>query len=103
MEDALNDVYQWFCHNGMKLNAKKTHMLVLGTPSMLRGLTSVTLSFCGNVIPDSKVVRNLGVYIDRHLNFETHIDHMTRKCTGILMAQNHARHVIPKAALKGII
>ena len=100
MEDALSSVYQWCCHNGMKLNAKKTQMLVLGTPSMLRGLPPVTLRFCGNVIPDSKVVKNLGVSIDRHLNFDTHIDTLSRKCTGILMALNHARHVIPKSALK---
>ena len=31
MGNALNSVYQWFCHNGMKLNTKKTQMLVLGT------------------------------------------------------------------------
>ena len=102
MEDALSSVYQWFCHNGMKLNAKKTQMLVLGTPTMLRDLPPVTLRLCGNVIPDSKVVKNLGISLDRHLSFETHIDHMSRKCTGILMALNHARHAIPKSALKGI-
>ena len=27
---------------------------------------------------------------------------MSRKCTGILMGLNHARHAIPKSALKGI-
>lgn len=32
MERALNDMYQWFCHNGMKLNTQKTQLLVIGTP-----------------------------------------------------------------------
>ena len=35
IERALDSVYQWFCHHGMKLNTKKTQMLVLGTPAML--------------------------------------------------------------------
>ena len=102
MEDALSSVYQRFCHNGMKLSAKKTQMLVLGTQMMLRDLPPVTLRFCGNVISDSKVVENLNISLDHHLNLQTHIDRMPRKCTGILMALNHARHVIPKSALKGI-
>ena len=87
----------------MSLNAKKTQMLVMGTQAMLRGLPPVTLSFCGTVVPDAKVVKNLGVSIDRHLTFESHIDDMSRKCTGILIALNHARHVIPRTALKCIV
>ena len=66
---------------------------------MLRGLPPVTLSFCGTVVPHAKVVKNLGVSIDRHLTFESHIDDMSRKCTGIFIALNHARHVIPRTAL----
>ena len=103
MEHALNSVYQWFCHNGMRLNAKKTQMLVLGTHAMLRTLPPVTLRFCDTVIHDSRVVKNLGVHLDRHLSFETHVDHMTRKCTGILIALSHARHVIPRETLKSIV
>ena len=61
MENALSYVYDWFCHNGMKLNATKAQMLVLGTPAMLRTLPPVVVRFCGNVIADSREVKNLGV------------------------------------------
>ena len=88
MEQALSCVYDWFCHNEMKLNANKTQMLVLGTPAMLQTLPPV-VRFGGNVIVDSREVKNLGVYIDRHLNFETHVSYMSRKCTGILIAPSH--------------
>ena len=77
-------------------------MLVLGTPSMLRNMPAVTLAFNGNIIPDAGMVRNLGVSLDRHLKFETHIDVMSRKCAGTLIALNHARNVIPRSAMKGI-
>ena len=76
MESALRCLHQWFCTNGMKLNTAKTQMVVLGTPAMLRDLAPVTLNFCGTVIADSRTAKNLGVHIDRHLNFETHIDHV---------------------------
>ena len=103
MENALDTVYQWFCHNGMKLNAKKTQMIVLGTPSMLRDLQPIKIQFCGNIINESKVVKNLGVSIDRHLSFDVHIDHMAHKCTGILIALNHARHVLPRSVMKDVV
>ena len=102
MKHALDTVHQWFCFNRMKLNCKKTQMLVLGTPSMLRNMSPVTLTFNGDVIRDSSVVKNLGVHFDRHLNFEAHIDNMSHKCAGILIALSHARHVIPRYVLKGI-
>ena len=34
---------------------------------------------------------------------KTAIDTITRKCTGILTALSHARHVIPRSALKVIV
>jgi len=87
----------------MKLNSKKTQVIVLGTPGMLRNLPPVTIQLCGTAIPESRTVTNLGVTIDRHLNYQSHIDAMTNKCTGILIALSHARHVIPKTSLKAIV
>ena len=78
-------------------------MLVLGTAAVLRTLPPVSLRFCGTVIADAGVVKNLGVYVDRHLNFEAHVDCITRKCTGILIALSHTRNVIPRGTLKCIV
>ena len=103
MEEALSNVFQWFCSNGMKVNAAKTQMLVLGTPAMLRDMPSVSINFCGAVVPDSKTVKNLGVTMDSHLTYQAHVDVMTRKCTGILISLNHARHVIPHTAIQTIV
>ena len=53
------------CRNGMKLNIKKTRMLVLKMPAMLRTLPPVALHFCGTAIADAKVVKNLGMFLER--------------------------------------
>ena len=85
MESALAALFRWFCFNGMKVNSQKTQMIVLGTPSMLRDLPPVSLSFNGTIVNESRAVKNLGLVVDRSLNFQTHIDTITRKCTGLLM------------------
>ena len=103
MEHALDSLYHWYCSHGMKLNATKTQMIVIGTPAMLRHMPAVQLKFCGATVKDSRVVKNLGVIIDRHLTYQSHIDEMTRKCNGVLVALSHARHVVPRGALKQIV
>ena len=103
MEAALQSAYQWFCHNRLKVNAKKTQMVVIGIAAMLRNLPPISLNSCGTRIVDSRVVKSLCVTIDRHLNYQAHIDSITRKCTGILVALSHARHVIPRRVLKVIV
>ena len=103
IENAIHSLFQWFCFNGMKVNSAKTQMIVLGTPAMLRSLPNVTINFCGNIIVDSKVVKNIGVMLDRHLNFEHHVSTIQNKATGILIALNNARHVIPKRLMPAIV
>ena len=78
-------------------------MIILGTPQMLRSLPAVTINFSGSVITDSRIVKNLGLIMDRHLSFEAHVDSVQRKCTGLLIALSHARHTIPKAFLAQIV
>ena len=41
--------------------------------------------------------------MDRSLTFQDHVDDMTRKCTGTLIALSHAKHSIPKDVLSGIV
>ena len=103
IEAVLTSAYQWFCHNGMKINTQKTQMVVIGTQAMLRDLPPVSINFLGSIITESRQVKSLGVTIDRHLTFEPHIDAMTKKCFGILIGLNHAKHVIPHSALKIIV
>ena len=44
MEIALDSVYQWFCDHSVKPNATKTQMLVIGSPGMLRDVSSLVSS-----------------------------------------------------------
>ena len=63
----------------------------------------MTLSFGGATITDCKAVKSLGVTLDRHLNFEQHINTVQSKCTGLLIALAHVRHVIPKHLMPQLV
>jgi len=51
----------------------------------------------------SALVRNLGLWMDRHLSYEHHVDKVVAKCTGLLLALNHAKHVLPPTTVVPII
>ena len=103
MENTLKTLFRWFCSHGMKVNTQKTQMLVIGTPAMLRNLQPVQLNFCGTTVHDSRVVKNLSVTMDRHLNYQSHIDKLVQKCNGVLIALSHTKHTMPKTLLKHIV
>ena len=69
LERSLAALFRWFCNNGMKVNAQKTQMIVLGTPSMLRDLPPISLKFSGTTVTESRVVTNLELTVDRSLDF----------------------------------
>lgn len=85
------------------LNTAKTQMVVFGTHAMLRNFPVVSLTFGNATIVDSKVVKSLGVTLDRHLSFERHINSVQNKCTGLLIALSHVRHVVPAHLMPKIV
>ena len=48
-------------------------------------------------------VKTLGVTIDRHLSYKAHVGTLTKKYTGMLIALNHSRHVIPNTTLATLV
>ena len=70
---------------------------------MLRGVPQVSIRVGTSSVTETGTVRNLGLIIDRHLTFEPHVDQLTAKCTGMLIALMHARHVVPHCTLRQIV
>ena len=103
LETALQRMFDWFCEHGMKVNETKTELMIMGTKQMLRGITGVDVRFNQAIISPSNHVRNLGVIFDRSLDFKPHVDQLVPKCTGMLLALNHVKHVIPIATLRRLI
>ena len=45
----------------------------------------------GNVITPSASVKNLGIYFDNHLTFDTHITELIKKALGIILFVNRIK------------
>ena len=103
MESALADISNWFAHHSMKVNTDKTQLIVFGSKSMLRGFPSIRVRFGESLLTESGSVKNLGLIMDGHLTFDTHIDQLVSRCTGILIALSHAKHSMPCEILADII
>ena len=103
LELALSRLSDWFNENRLKINAKKTQMMVFGSKPMLKNVPNIRVNFCGTFIEESRVVKNLGLHMDRHMTFSSHIDHVVGKCSGRLIALMHAKHSLPKSSIKPIV
>ena len=96
LEASLETVGHWFASRKMKVNARKTQLIVFGTSQMLRGVPPVQIRFGGEIIAETSKVRNLGVEMDRHMTFRPHMDLIAGRCTGILLGLAAARRWLPQ-------
>lgn len=103
MEQTLCALSKWFSTNSMKVNADKTQLMVFGTKAMLRNFPEVRLNFGGSVITESRTAKNLGLVMDRFLTFDSHIDQLVGKCTGMLLALSHAKHCLPADVIQPLV
>ncbi len=71
------------------LNSKKTQCLFFGTRALTKHIPENTvIMFDDTLITPSKFVKNLGIYMDCNLNFDTHVNEIYKKVMGILLFLN---------------
>ena len=81
MEECSDDIKQWMAWNSMCMNGDKTQYLPI-VPKCAAALVD------GNVIPvgvstitASRCVRNIGVFIDRHLYVKKQVSQTVSACS----------------------
>ena len=103
METCLNQLYDYFMDNGLKVNPTKTQLLTFGSRQNLRNIAPIRVCFRDAVIDESHSCRKLGVTFDRHMSWDSHVAVVVRKCTGFLLALSHLRHHLPTSTLFTIV
>ena len=103
MESTLASLASWFHAHGLKLNASKTEILLLGTRQNTRDLSPVSVRVSGETVQESPCVRNLGVLFDRHLTWDAHVSDVVRKCVGLLIGLRHLRRYLPRHVMLTIV
>ncbi len=71
------------------LNTNKTHCMFIGSRKMTSQIPqNIHLHVDDSNIIPSTSLKNLGVYFDVHLTFDTHINKISRKIFSIIMYIN---------------
>ena len=90
-----------FTQNRLKINPSKTEMLIKSRRQTAN--TSFSVSFGDDEILPSNSVKILGVTVDTHLSWDTHVGTVVRRCNCILIGLARLRHKLPKCTRKLIV
>ncbi len=83
--------------NGLMLNSIKTQCLFIGTRALTKHIPeNTTIMFNNSSITPSKYVKNLGIYMDCNLSFDTHIHEIHKKVMGTLLFINRMKKNLKK-------
>ena len=96
---CLKKLEIWFIANKLSLNATKTCYTLFSTKKKSILNTSLNLNINGQAIIESPVCKYLGVYIDKHLSWDSHVNYVYKKLikyTGIFYK---LRDIVPRHCL----
>ena len=93
-EEVLRLAKLYFLKNGLLLNEKKTQCIFIGSLYYINQIDDdIRINFDENQLKPRCSVKNLGVYFDRYMSFESHIDHVYKKVMGVLLYLNRIKRV----------
>ena len=94
IESDLSVLVQWFTQNRLKINPSKTEMTILKS-SRQKTNTSFSVHFGGDVVSPSPSVKVLGITIDSHLTWDSHVTSVVQRCNMILVSLARMRNRLP--------
>ena len=98
VNEDLKEISIWCCRNSLLINPDKTKLLCVGVPQLMRTLPTPlpSATMLGTQIKPVTVAKDLGVYIDCHLNFNEHITKTASDCMFKLTRVNRIKHLLEK-------
>ena len=92
LENCLTALHYFFCINGLSLNPDKSDAIWFTTPQRARSLPpAASISVAGTIVPISNTITTLGVTLDTHLTFNSHITALSKSCNFHIRALRHIR------------
>ena len=103
MELTLASLDTWFRANGLKVNAGKTQLMLLGSAQNLRQCPSFSVKFRDHDLFPVSEAKNLGLTFDRTLSWDSHVTAVTRHCVGTLTGLSHLRSCLPISVVSTLV
>ena len=80
INSELERLKSWLITNKLSLNITKTEFMTIGSRQRINATQgSITIKLDGSEINKVDTVKSLGVHIDKHLSWSTHIEKITKK------------------------
>ena len=102
VETTLSLVLNWFTQNRLKINPRKTDLLLVRSPR-LQLAQNFEVRFGSATVRPSHSVKVLGVTVDSHLDWERHISVIVQRCYSILVGLAKLSRQLPWETKKVII
>ncbi len=100
----MNKIKSYFNKNGLLLNEEKTQCIFIGSRTLLLRIPNNTVIYFNNTqIKPSDSVKNLDLYFDKHMLFDTHITELTKKTFGTLVYINRIRNQFSTKARTAVV
>ena len=99
LEQILISLDHWFSFNGLKLNADKTQLMLLGSQQNIWTIPHFTIRFRDHVLVPCLEAKKLGLFFDRTLSWNSHVSLVRKRCLGILTGLSHLKHCLPASVL----
>ena len=103
MEQVLASLDKGFRVNGLKVNADKTQLMLLGSVQNLRNAPNITVKFRDHSFVPISEAKNIGLSFDRNLNWNVHVSTVTRRCFDILSGLSHLRGRLPSSVISVLV
>ena len=95
----LQEICKWCARNSLLLNPDKTKLMVVGLPQLTKQLPPISVSIFDKTISPVPFARDLGVYLDQRLSYDTHITNTVSGCFNQLVHINRIKHVLDRPTL----
>nr|XP_058947926.1 uncharacterized protein LOC131775812 [Pocillopora verrucosa] len=100
LNEDLANVFNWLQANKLTLNMTKTEFMLIGSRQRLNTLTaSPTITMNNTQVSQVTATKSLGVIIDDKLDWQSHIEKLTKKIAYGIGALKRIRHLIPASTL----
>lgn len=82
LNEDLDSIAKWADKNGLLLNPQKSKFMILGSKNQINTILDINPILEINQSPIERVdeAKNLGIIIDSHLRFESHIKNLVKSC-----------------------
>jgi hypothetical protein len=97
LDRCTRAVQEWFTQNGLCLNPAKSEVMFMGTRSRVAEANRLeSVSITGSSIKPADSIKNLGVYLDTNLSFDTQVNNICKTAQFHIRALRHIRQSLSK-------